>query len=183
MSEIRNLLPDPKPAATVKWVTPANKNVSMQMLSDNRLHITNNANINDSYIYTQLQLPAGTYRFGAEVSNPQNGYASNMLRMVKQQPTTELAPAHWDGVAGRLVTPANEITTDGTVELRIMVGRKRNSSLWVRQLFVMSEEDYQHMIANNIAWFDGDGIVRGGGLPPSVFHPHVDCRRALVVVA
>ena len=160
MSEIRNLLPDPKPAATVKWATPSNKNVSMQMLSDNRLHITNNANINDSYIYTQLQLPAGTYRFGAEVSDPQNEYAGNMLRMVKQNPTTELDPARWDGVAGRLVTPANEITADGPVELRIMVGAKQNSAVWVRQLFLMTEEDYQQMIDAGIAWFDGDSIVR-----------------------
>lgn len=159
MSEIRNLLPDPKPAATVKWAT--NKDVSMQMLSDNRLHITNNADIPDSYIYTHLQLPAGTYRFGAEVSNPQNVYAPNQLRMVKLQPIAELAPARWDGVAGRLVTPANEITTDGPVELRVMVGPNANCAIWVRHLFVMTDEDYQQMIAQGVTWFDGDSIVRG----------------------
>lgn len=160
MSDIRNLLPDPKPSSTAKWSTYASKDISLQMLSDNRLHITNNSNIPDSYIYTQVALPAGVYRFGAEVSYPQNGYAPNLLRVVIM-PRTELTAATWDGTPGRIVTPANSIPEDSTVEFRVMVGPNAGSELWVRQLFVMSEEDYQHMIANNIAWFDGDGIVRG----------------------
>ena len=183
MSKIRNLLPNPKPTSVGAWRQGGGSNLTVRMIYGDKMHITNNSGIPDSYIYTQLQLPAGTYRFGAEVSNPQNGYATNQLRMVKPQPIAELAPARWDGVAGRIVTPANEITADGPVELRVMVGPNRDSAIWVRNLFMMREEDYQHMIANNIAWFDGDGIVRGGGLPPSVFHPHVDCRTALVVVA
>lgn len=65
-----NLLPNPKPTDTSAWKFCSQKDLRVQMLSDNRLHITNNANIADSYIYTQLQLPAGTYRFGAEVSAP-----------------------------------------------------------------------------------------------------------------
>lgn len=184
MRESRNLLPNPKPTNTSAWKLGFGSKLTVRMLDGDKLHITNNMERRDSYIYLWLtDIPAGTYRFGAEVSNPQNGYASNMLRMLKQQPTTELAPALWDGVAGRLVTPANEITTDGPVELRIMVGPKQNSAIWVRQLFFMTKEDYQQMIAQGVTWFDGDGIVRGGGgLPPSVSHPHVDMR-SLVVVA
>ena len=60
----RNLLPDPKPVATAKWVVPSSRDVHLQMLGANRLHLTNNANNADSYAYTQVQLPAGTYRFG-----------------------------------------------------------------------------------------------------------------------
>lgn len=184
MSEIRNLLPDPKPTSIGAWRQGGGSNLTVRMLDGDKLHITNNIDRKDSYIYLWLRnIPAGTYRFGAEVSNPQNGYADNMLRMVKQNPYAELAPARWDGMAGRIVTPANTVPEDSTVEFRVMVGPKQNSAVWVRHLFVMSEEDYQHMIANNIAWFDGDSIVRGGGLPHSVFHSHVDCRRALVVVA
>lgn len=178
----RNLLPDPKPVATAKWVVPWSRYVRVQMLDANRLHLTNNANNADSYVYTQVALPAGTYRFGVEVSNPQGAPPANLLRVVIP-PRTELAPAPWDGVAGRVVTPPNTLPTDGTLEFRVMVGPNANCAVWVRQLFVMTEEDYQHMLSSNITWFDGDGIVRGGGLPPSVFHPHVDCRRALVVVA
>ena len=162
MSDIRNLLPDPKPSSTAKWSTYASKDISLQMLSDNRLHITNNSNIADSYIYTQLRLPAGTYRFGAEVSTPQGAYASNLLRVVIM-PRTELTPATWDGQAGRIVTPANVVPEDSTVEFRVMVGPNANCAVWVRQLFVMSEEDYQQMISDGIMWFDGDGIVAGGG--------------------
>lgn len=99
MRELRNLIPNPKPTSTAAWKFYSQKDLRVQMLSDNRLHITNQSGTPDSYVYTHLKLPAGTYRFGAEVSSPQNGYASNMLRMVKQQPTTELAPARWDGVA------------------------------------------------------------------------------------
>lgn len=162
MRESRNLLPNPKPTDTSAWKFYSQKDLRVQMLSDNRLHITNNANIPDSYIYTQLQLPAGVYRFGAEVSAPQGAYASNLLRVVIM-PRTELTPATWDGTPGRVVTPANTVPEDSTVEFRVMVGPNANCAIWVRQLFVMTEEDYQQMIANNIAWFDGDGIVPGGG--------------------
>lgn len=157
-----NLLPNPKPTDTSAWKFYSQKDLRVQMLSDNRLHITNNANIADSYIYTQLQLPAGTYRFGAEVSAPQGAYASNLLRVVIM-PRTELTPATWDGTPGRIVTPANVVPEDSTVEFRVMVGPNANCAVWVRQLFVMSEEDYQQMISDGITWFDGDGIVAGGG--------------------
>ena len=160
-----NLLPNPKPTDTSAWKFYSQKDLRVQMLSDNRLHITNNANIPDSYIYTQLQLPAGTYRFGAEVSAPQGAYAANLLRMVIM-PRTELTPATWDGAPGRIVTPANVVPEDSTVEFRVMVGPNANCAVWVRQLFVMSEEDYQQMISDGITWFDGDGIVAGGvGFP------------------
>ena len=160
MSESRNLLPNPKPTSTAAWKFYSQKNLTLQMLSDNRLHITNNSNIPDSYIYTQLQLPAGVYRFGAEVSYPQNGYAPNLLRVIIM-PRTELTAATWDGQAGRIVTPANTIPEDSTVEFRVMVGPNAGSELWVRQLFVMTDSDYQQMIDAGITWFDGDSIVRG----------------------
>lgn len=176
-----NLLPDPKPVATAKWVVPPSRDVRVQMLSDNRLHLTNNANNADSYVYTQVALPAGTYRFGVEVSDPQGAPPANLLRVVIP-PRTELAPAPWDGTRGRVVTPPNTLPTDGTLEFRVMVGPNANCAVWVRRLFVMTEEDYQQMIDRGVTWFDGDGIVRGGGLPLSTFRPHVDMR-ALVVVA
>lgn len=162
MSKIRNLLPNPKPTSVGAWRQGGGSNLTVRMLDGDKLHITNNMDRNDSYIYLWLtDIPAGTYRFGAEVSDPQNGYADNMLRMVKQNPTTELDPARWDGVAGRIVTPANEITEAGSVGLRVMVGAKQNSAVWVRHLFLMTDEDYQQMIAQGVTWFDGDGIVRG----------------------
>ena len=160
MSESRNLLPNPKPTSTAAWKFYSQKNLTLQMLSDNRLHITNNANIPDSYIYTQVALPAGVYRFGAEVSYPQNGYAPNLLRVVIM-PRTELTAATWNGQAGRIVTPANTVPEDSTDEFRIMVGPNAGSELWVRQLFVMTDSDYQQMIDDGITWFDGDSIVRG----------------------
>lgn len=158
-----NLLPDPKPTSTAKWVVPSSRNVRVQMLSANRLHLTNNANNADSFAYTQVALPAGTYRFGVEVSDSQGAPPANLLRVVIP-PRTELEPAPWDGVAGRVVTPPNVLPEDGTLEFRIMVGPNANCAIWVRHLFVMTEEDYQNMLARDIAWFDGDGIVTGGGL-------------------
>ena len=77
-------------------------------------------------------------------------------------PRTELAPAPWDGTRGRVVTPPNTLPTDGTLEFRVMVGPNTNCAVWVRHLFVMTEEDYQQMIDRDITWFDGDSIVRGG---------------------
>ena len=160
MSESRNMLPNPKPTSTAAWKYYDSKNISVQMLSDNRLHITNNANIPDSYVYTQLQLPAGVYRFGAEVSGPQGAYAPNLLRVVIM-PRTELTAATWDGTQGRVVTPANTVPEDSMVEFRVTVGPNANCAVWVRHLFVMADSDYQQMIDAGITWFDGDSIVRG----------------------
>ena len=157
MSDIRNLLPDPKPSSTAKWSTYTGKDLSLQMLTDNRLHITNNADIADSYIYTQMTLPAGTYRFGAEASYAQNGYDPNLLRVVVA-PRDELAPATWTGNKGHYVTPANTVDTESTVEFRVMVGPLKNSAVWVRHLFVMTEADYQLMDIANFRWFDGSLI-------------------------
>ena len=180
MNDIRNLLPDPKPTDTSDWVVPSSRDVRVQMLDGNRLHLTNNADNADSYVYTQVSLPAGQYRFGVEVSAPQGAAPTKLLRVVVP-PRTELTPAIWDGQTGRVVTPPNTLPEDGKLEFRVMVGPNANCAVWVRQLFVMTEEDYQQMIARDITWFDGDSIVRGG-LPLSTFRPHVDMR-ALVVVA
>lgn len=128
------------------------------MLSNDRLHITNNADIPDSYICTQMTLPAGTYRFGAEVSDTQGTFASNLLRVVALGPTQELEPARWDGVAGRITTPRFDLAEARTVELRVMVGPHINSAVWVRHLFVMTETDYQLMDIANFRWFNGSLI-------------------------
>lgn len=158
MSEIRNLLPDPKPVSTGKWSFYASKDITLEMLSDNRLHVTNAGGIPDSYIYTQLKLPAGTYRYGAEVSLPQNGFEKNVLRVVIM-PREELSPATWDGQAGRYVTPPNTIPSDSTVEFRVTVGPDAGCAIWVRHLFVMTDADYQQMLDSDIAWFDGDSHI------------------------
>ena len=98
---VRNLLPDPKTGATSKWVVPSSRDMRVQMLSGNRLHLTNNANNADSYAYTQMALPAGTYRFGVEVSNPQGAPAA------RGDPTTHGTGA---GHMGRSCGPRGHAT-------------------------------------------------------------------------
>lgn len=127
------------------------------MLNADRLHVMTNADIPDSYIYTQMTLPAGTYRFGAEASDAQNGFEPNLLRVVVT-PSDELAPATRIGNKGHHVTPANTVDTESTVEFRVMVGPRKNSAVWVRHLFVMTEADYQLMDIANFRWFDGSLI-------------------------
>lgn len=154
---MRNLLHDPRPVSTSQWRWYASKNLTVQMMGDDRLIVTNNEDIPDSYIYTQMTLPAGTYRFGAEASYAQNGYDPNLLRVVVT-PRDELAPATWTGNHGHYVTPANTVDTESTVEFRVMVGPRKNSAVWVRHLFVMTEADYQLMDIANFRWFDGSLI-------------------------
>lgn len=154
---MQNLLHDPRPTSPSQWHWYASKNLTVQLLSNNRLHVTNNAGIPDSYIYTQLVLPPGTYRFGAEASDAQYGYEPNLLRVVVT-PRDELAPATWTGNKGHYVTPANTVDTESTVEFRVMVGPRKNSAVWVSHLFVMTEADYQLMDIANFRWFDGSLI-------------------------
>lgn len=159
MNDIRNLLPDPKPTDTSDWVVPSSRDVRVQMLDGNRLHLTNNADNADSYVYTQVSLPAGQYRFGVEVSAPQGAAPTKLLRVVVP-PRTELTPAIWDGQTGRVVTPPNTLPEDGELEFRVMVGPTTGCAIWVRRLFVMTDDDWQRMLDAGIAWFDGDSRRR-----------------------
>lgn len=158
MNDIRNLLPDPKPTDTSDWVVPSSRDVRVQMLDGNRLHLTNNADNADSYVYTQVSLPAGQYRFGVEVSAPQGAAPTKLLRVVVP-PRTELTPAIWDGQTGRVVTPPNTLPEDGELEFRVMVGPTTGCAIWVRRLFVMTDDDWQRMLDAGIAWFDGDSRI------------------------
>ena len=158
MNDIRNLLPDPKPTDTSDWVVQSSRDVRVQMLDGNRLHLTNNADNADSYVYTQVSLPAGQYRFGVEVSAPQGAAPTKLLRVVVP-PRTELTPAIWDGQTGRVVTPPNTLPEDGELEFRVMVGPTTGCAIWVRRLFVMTDDDWQRMLDAGIAWFDGDSRI------------------------
>lgn len=162
MNDIRNLLPDPKPTDTSDWVVPSSRDVRVQMLDGNRLHLTNNADNADSYVYTQVSLPAGQYRFGVEVSAPQGAAPTKLLRVVVP-PRTELTPAIWDGQTGRVVTPPNTLPEDGELEFRVMVGPTTGCAIWVRRLFVMTDDDWQRMLDAGIAWFDGDSRANSSG--------------------
>ena len=159
--EVTNLIPNPKPTSTAAWNPGSGKDISISMSDDGWMRLVNNTTGNDCYVYAQIQLPAGAWRFGADLDEPVGTYAVNELRFIRLSPTQEMQRATWDGTPGRLVTPANVLTDASTVELRLMVGPKAGDAVRVRRLFVMSDEDYQHMVNNGIAWFDGDGIVPG----------------------
>ncbi|RSX48947.1 hypothetical protein [Bifidobacterium castoris] len=161
MTELHNLWPNPKPTSTAAWRVGSGKDISVGMSDDGWMRLVNNTTGNDCYVYAQIQLAAGAWRFGAELDEPVGAYAVNELRFIRLSPTQEMQRAEWDGTPGRLVTPANVLSDAATVQLRLMVGPKAGDAVRVRRLFVMSDEDYQHMVDNNIEWFDGDGIVPG----------------------
>lgn len=158
-SYIRNLLPNPKPVNVSAWSVGSGKDISISMNDDGWMQVTNNKTVNDSYVYAHIQLPAGSWRYGAELDNPVGDFAGNELRFIRLNPIQEMEKASWDGTPGRIVTPANTLETSTQVELRIMAGANAGDAVRVRRLFVMTEEDYQQMLAKQITWFDGDSIV------------------------
>lgn len=50
------------------------------------------------------------------------------------------------------------------------------------RMLLCTAEDYEAMLAANVAWFSGSAYIASGGLPANRLYPHVDMR-ALVVVA
>lgn len=165
MVEMRNLLPDPRPFTESKWTAKGGM-LRVARHDNDRLYLQTQQDSSDVFAYTSLSLPAGTYRFGAEISAPQGSYATNALRFIRHNPMQELSNATWAGTAGRYVTPATTLTEQTQVQLRIMCGPKANDAIWYRHLFLMTEADYQHMLTLGVDWFCGDGIDRNEGASP-----------------
>lgn len=131
--------------------------------ADDRLFLSTREDGTDLFAFTRLTVPAGTYRFGAEISTPQNGYAPNALRFIRLNPIQEMLHATWAGVPGRYVTGPNTFTQETQIELRVMCGPKANDAVWYRHLFLMTDADYQHMLTLGVDWFCGGGYDRNGG--------------------
>lgn len=160
MSDIRNLLPNPKPVNVSAWRAGGGKDISIIMSDDGWMQVTNNKTSNDCFVYARIQLPAGAWRYCAELGAPTGDFATNELRFIRLDPVQEMRNASWDGTPGRIVTPANTLETAARVELRIMVGRSAGDAVRVRRLFVMTDNDYTAMTAAGVEWFDGDTYQR-----------------------
>lgn len=160
MSEMRNFLPNPRPFDMSGWQSVDARKLSVLRRDDDRLLLLTHADGDDLFAFTRLTVPAGTWRFGAQISRPQGTYAENALRFVQLNPVKELLNATWEGKPGRYVTGANTLTQKTQIELRVMCGSKAGDCVWYRHLFLMTEADYQHMLTLGVAWFCGDGIDR-----------------------
>ena len=157
---VYNRLPDPKPASVSAWAVGGGRDITRTLTPDGWLQLTNNATHADPFVFTRLSLPAGAWRFGAEMDAATTGYADNQLRFIHLNPVYEMRRAEWDGTAGRIVTPPNKLDADSNVELRLMVGPSAGDTVRVRHLCVMTDDDYQLMLASNVTWFDGNTVER-----------------------
>ena len=158
--DIRNLLPNPRPYNMTGWQSCNATKLAVARHDGDRLFLSALTDGADLFAFTQLTVPAGTYRFGAQISTPQNGYAPNALRFIQLNPVKELLNATWAGKPGRYVTGANTLTQETQIELRCMCGPNANDAVWYRHLFLMTESDYQSMLALGVDWFCGDGYDR-----------------------
>lgn len=163
MTEMRNLLPNPRPYNMTGWQSVNEQKLAVARHDDDRLFLSVREDGADLFAFTRLTVPAGTYRFGAQISAPQGTYAKNALRFIQLNPTKELLNATWEGKPGRYVTGANTLTQETQIELRVMCGPKVGDAVWYRHLFLMTEADYQHMLTLGVDWFYGDGYDRNGG--------------------
>lgn len=166
MVEMCNLLNNPRPYNMTGWQSCSPAKLAVVRHDDDRLFLSTREDGADLFAFTRLTVPAGTYRFGAQISTPQGTYAKNALRFIRLNPIQEMLNATWAGVPGRYVTAANTLTQETQIELRVMCGPKANDAVWYRHLFLMSDADYQSMLDCNVSWFCGDGYDRnGGGVP------------------
>ena len=160
MSEMRNFLPNPRPFSMTGWQSCSPAKLAVARHDGDRLFLSTREDGADLFAFTRLTVPAGTWRFGAQISSPQGTYAKNALRFIRLNPMQEMLNATWAGVPGRYVTAANTLTQETQIELRVMCGPKAGDSVWYRHLFLMTEADYQHMLTLGVDWFCGGGIDR-----------------------
>lgn len=86
MSEMRNFLPNPRPFDMSGWQSVDARKLSVLRRDDDRLLLLTHADGDDLFAFTRLTVPAGTWRFGAQISDPQGGYARNALRFIQLNP-------------------------------------------------------------------------------------------------
>lgn len=172
--EVMNLMANPKPISVSAWKAGGGRGISISMSDDGWMQMTNNTKSHDCFVYARIQLPAGAWRYGAEIDAPTGSFASNELRFIHLNPVYEMQNASWDGTPGRIVTPANTLETEAQVELRLMVGANAGDAVRVRRLLVMTDDDYTAMHDAGVEWFDGDTYPResGGGLSLLAVYPH-----------
>lgn len=169
-----NLLANPKPISVSAWKAGFGRDISISMSDDGWMQMTNNKKRRYSFVYARIQLPAGAWRYGAEIDAPTGSFESSELEFIHLNPVYEMHNALWDGTPGRIVTPANKLKTEAQVELRIMVGANAGDAVRVRRLLVMTDDDYTAMHDAGVEWFDGDTYPResGGGLSLLAVYPH-----------
>lgn len=131
-TEVTNLMANPKPISVSAWKAGAGGDISISMSDDGWMQMTNNTKSHDCFVYARIQLPAGAWRYGAEIDAPTGSFASNELRFIHLNPVYEMQNASWDGTSGRIVTPANTLKTEAQVELRLMVGANAGDAVRVR---------------------------------------------------
>lgn len=181
MAEMRNLLNNPRPYDMSGWRSCNAAKLAVARHDDDRLFLSTREDGADLFAFTRLTVPAGTWRFGAQISTPQGSYASNALRFIQFNPTKELLNATWEGKPGRYVTAANTLTKDTQIELRVMCGPKANSAIWYRHLFLMTDADYQSMLDLGVDWFCGDFYDHNGGRPSDALVGYPPCEHWMVV--
>ncbi|ATU21051.1 hypothetical protein BcFMB_09105 [Bifidobacterium choerinum] len=185
MRESRNLCVNPKPANNTANTWIGNK--CDITLGDGMLVTTPDATdgmanqIGNIYASWQSDtLPAGDYVAGVML-NSYSGAGDmptfqNRILLVTGADGSVLATAAYTGrdrtrYAARFILP-----TAQQVTMRLYVPMADGQKARYRQVLLMTAGDYDAMIKQCIAWFDGDAAITGwGGVPPLSSAPAFRC--------
>lgn len=177
MREIRNLILNPKPSSMAGWMRFGDCDVHMVEAGD-AICVRNNSGGGGRGIDLSMpSIPAGEYV--AACSSDFAEYERDETVLLIKKNEKYIAVNRFDGSHEYI---ASFVLADPGCNIIITPPAAQGAAVNVKRFLMCTKEDWEQMQALHVAWFDGDGIVPGGGLPPSVFHPYVD-RCALVVVA
>lgn len=171
MRELRNLCVNPKPtsSAATTWVG----NLCTVTLGDGMLVTTPDASVGMANqrgnIYASWQsgtLPAGDYVAGAML-NSYSGAGDmptfqNRVLLVLDDANVLASATYTDRRSTRYEARFT-LTGAQKVTMRLYAPMEDGQRARYRQVLLMDGEDYDMMKQCGIEWFDGDGILAGGG--------------------
>lgn len=180
--EALNLMVNPKPTGTRGWARFGNVEVSMTA-NPEMLYCRNISGGGGRGIdYALPELPPGDYVYGFWMHS--TTYTQDeVIALIKNGATSYCSTIRFNETPGEHAYTGEFTITQTGVNWLFTPPQAVNGALSVNRLLLVTREDWVIMRENNVSWFDGDSIVRGGGFPSSRLYPHVDYCHALVVVA
>lgn len=161
-----NLITNPKPVnGTDGWVVfGGSSNIEFRLTANRHAYYVRNITGGGGrgIQYELADLPPGDYCYGLSVHAPSH-QSGETLALINVNNTYPSAIRAVESADWRWCTGAFTLHDTGC-KLMVTPPAAANTAMSVRHFIVATREDWNAMTKHDIPWFDGDGIVRGGGL-------------------
>ena len=183
MSEMRNLLHNPRPSGTAAWLLHnefSNQPASMALTTDS-LTLTGVDGCNNSYASCKPPVPAGEYVIACTVSGTSRYTPNLLIRVWDTTAESYICTINADGQYPGRVQQSFTVVADSTLEVMVQAPNAA-ASLTYGHLLLTDASNLAHMQELGVTWWCGDGYDRnGGGRPSDALVGYPPCEHWMVV--